>query len=159
MVPPARTTSSAACAAGATPVHSKTTSISSSPASTPESTLATPSEPSNASAPSAVHARHDRRRCDAIADRQAADALADVHDLADELVPHHLARLDERPVQVRVQVGTADAARAHPYDDVVGARIRVGHLLDLDRLHALVDRCFHRALLTLSRRPRATGAR
>ena len=75
---------------------------------------------------------------DAIADLQTRVVLADLDDLAHELVAEHVALLHRRDVAVvDVQIGSADRRRRH-FDDGV-ARIeddRVGNGLDLDLLFA-----------------------
>ena len=107
----------------------------------------------------ALHARDDRGRGHAVADREPAHVVAHLDDLADELVAHHLARLHEGSVQVRVQVGPADAAGVHLHHDVLGARLGGRDLLDLDVLDSLEDCCFHSRRLTFRSRCRPQSAR
>ena len=90
----------------------------------------------------AAAARDGERHHDAIADLQSRVVLADLDDLAHELMAEHVALLHRRDVAVvDVQVGSADRRR-RDLDDRV-ARIqddRVGHGLDPDRLPCLPSR-------------------
>ncbi len=89
----------------------------------------------------------DRDARDAVADGDARDVVADGHDLAGELVPEHLADLDERALEVRVQVRPADAARLHLEHDVARARDGLGSLFHRDLSYAAIDADAHAASL------------
>src|SRR3954469_5115505 len=99
----------------------------------------------------AAAAAHDvPLAADEIADLEAADVRAALHDLADELVPDHQRHrnrlLRPRVPVVDVQVGAADPGLAHPDQDVVDTDLRNGDVLERqarrslrldERLHAI----------------------
>lgn len=73
---------------------------------------------------------------DAIPGPPAGSLRADRHDHARGLVPHgHRGRHGKRHLAVdEVQVGGADPARLNPHQQVAGAGLGVGDVLDLDGL-------------------------
>ncbi len=69
------------------------------------------------------------------------------NDLARELVPEHLARLDQRAVEIDVQVRAADPAGLDVEHDVAFAEVGYRRLLELDPANALEDPDAHVASL------------
>ena len=86
-------------------------------------------------------AGHAVTGCDSVHVRPNLD------DLACELVPEHLPGLDERALEVGVQVGAADPARLHGEHDVPRPADRLGRLLHGDRPDAAKHADAHRASL------------
>src|SRR3954451_8139958 len=93
----------------------------------------------------AVAARDRERHDDAVADGEVADALADLDDLAHELVPEDVAALHGRDVAVvEMQVRAADRRRGDADDRVaVVEDLGVGDVLDLHGVAARPDRGPH----------------
>ncbi|GAA3525874.1 hypothetical protein GCM10022263_13280 [Nocardioides daeguensis] len=83
---------------------------------------------------------------DPVPDGTLGDAGTDGGDDADALVAgdEGRSRLDGPVAVGGVDVGVAQAARLHPYDDLPGARLGQGALLDDERgVEAGHDCCFH----------------
>src|SRR5581483_3893414 len=114
--------------------------------------LAEMAEPLAAAA--TLAARLDGDAGDAVADRDPAHLAADLDHLAGELVPEDLARLDQRALEICMQVGAADPACPDLENEVGSACNRLGCVLDRDRAEAAVDADEHAASL-----PRACKSR
>src|SRR5205814_10724935 len=104
---------------------------------------------------------------DEIADLEAADVRAALHDRADELVPdnqrHRNRSLRPRVPVVDVQVGAADPGLVHPDQDVVDPDLRNGDVLERESRHSLrLDERAHAITLVredpLDERPALDGA-
>jgi hypothetical protein len=83
---------------------------------------------------------------DAVAFPDVRDAGAHGGDMTDAFVTRDERRLGlHRPIAVRgMQVGVADAARRDPDEDLAGAGVRHGNLLDNEGLPEFTDDCcFH----------------
>jgi hypothetical protein len=97
---------------------------------------------------------------DVVADLQVVDALADLADHARELMAERdrallardrmrmpLRRAEDRPVQVLVQVGAADAAPGHVDAHRAGLELLLGDVLDADVVVVVIACCLQLSLL------------
>lgn len=82
--------------------------------------------------------------CDTLTDNKTLHVGPDRYDLTTELVPHHLARLDESAAGIRMQVAPTDATGFDAYHDVVNSRLRIGDGLYTYGTDAFEDRSLHR---------------
>jgi hypothetical protein len=96
----------------------------------------------------------DRLDRDAVTDFPIRDACPDIGDDAREFVPKRQRQLtsgermrlggnEDRARVVLVQIGTADAVEADLQLHGAWARIRLGHVGDLDLVRSVIDGCFH----------------
>src|SRR5579884_1467186 len=89
-----------------------------------------------------------RLDADPLAHHQPGDVGSDRRYLATQLVARPRGIDGSWPwLAIAVQIGAADAGRAHPHDNLAGPRRRRGNLLDPDVRAAIEHGCLHRLAL------------